>query len=214
MEKNRVIELLEAADWKNIIFKLTRYAFFMASKYTWKTGKSDQLLRGKTPEDIACEAVEKVWKGTRDWDPDKYPDLYTHLKRIVESDMGHLCSLLEHQKTSRMPEPRQGEEKPVLGFDEIVPDPSFSIQGKILTPEEELLDREEKAREEKLKIQLYAAVKGDEDLELLLLCFEEGLDKPETIASQTGWEISKVYNLKRKLFRKAKKVIRNNQWGE
>jgi hypothetical protein len=214
MEKNSIVELLEAADWKNIIFKLTRYAFFMASKYTWKTGKSDQLLGGKTPEDIACEAVEKVWKGNRDWDPDKYPDLYTHLKWIVKSDLGHLCSSIEHQKTSRMPEPRQGEETPVLGCDEIVPDPSFSIQRKILTPEEELLDREKKAREERLKIELLAMVKGDEDLELLLLCFEEGFDKPETIASQTGWEISKVYNLKRKLFRKAIKVIRNNRQGE
>ena len=49
-------------------------------------------------------------------------------------------------------------------------------------------------------------MKGDEDLELLLLCFEEGIDKPEKIAIETGWDINKVYNLKRKLLRKAAKI--------
>jgi hypothetical protein len=53
---------------------------------------------------------------------------------------------------------------------------------------------------------LYAAVKGDEDLELLLLCFEEGIDKSEAIASQTGWDVKNVYNLKRKLLRRAVKI--------
>jgi hypothetical protein len=85
-------------------------------------------------------------------------------------------------------------------------DPSLSIQGKIPTPEEELVEREEKDLEEKLKGELYAMVKGDEDLETLLLCFEEGIDKPEIIAVQTGWDVSKIYNLKRKLLRKAAKI--------
>jgi hypothetical protein len=48
-------------------------------------------------------------------------------------------------------------------------------------------------------------VKGDEDLEMLILCFEERIDKPEAIAAQTGWDIQKVYNLKRRLSRRAAK---------
>ena len=57
-------------------------------------------------------------------------------------------------------------------------------------------------------------MKGDEDLELLLLCFEEGIDKPEKIAIEADWDINKVYNLKRKLLRKAAKVGKKNIRGK
>jgi hypothetical protein len=193
MEKDRVLHLLENADWKDIILKLTHYALQRARVYSWKSGKSDQLMGGKTPEDIACEAIEKVLSGTRNWDPDEYPNLLTHLQWVVKSDMEHLASSMEHQATGRMPEPMEGEE-------ETIPDPSSQ------TPEEVLIAREKEDLEDKLKGELYAMVKGDEDLEMLLLCFEEGIDKPEIIADQNSWDVSKVYNLKRKLLRKAAKL--------
>ena len=195
MEKDRVLHLLENADWKEIILKLTHYALQRARVYAWKSGKSDQLLGGKTPEDIAFEAIEKVLSGIRDWDPDRYPNLLTHLKWVVKSDMEHLASSMEHQATGRMPEPEEGEK----GY-EAIADPSSP------TPEDELITREKEDLEERLKDELYAAVRGDQDLETLLLCFEEGIDKPETIAAQTGWNVSEVYNLKRKLLRKASKL--------
>lgn len=205
MEKDRVLELLEAADWNDIILKLTRYAIFRARCYTWRPKKSDQLLGGKTPADIASEAIEKVWSGTRDWDPDKYPDLLKHLMWIVYSDMGHLYSLMEHKKTSSLPKSRSEDNSPIE-FSEIPSDPSSPIHTYIQTPEEELIAREEKDLEEKFKKELYNLVQGDDDLEMLLLCFEDEIDKPERIAEETGWEISKVNNLKRKLKRKAEKI--------
>ena len=206
MEK--VLHLLDTADWEDIILRLTYYARQRAKVYSWKSGKTDQLLGGKTPEDIAFEAIEKVYAGTRNWDPDKYPNLLIHLEWIVKSDMEHLASSMEHKTTGRLPESEEGEELPAE-----LADPSSSIQGKIPTPEDDLVSREERDLEEKLKGELYAMVKGDEDLELLLMCFEEGIDKPEIIAAQTGWDVSKVYTLKRKLCRKASKIRINPQHG-
>ena len=49
-------------------------------------------------------------------------------------------------------------------------------------------------------------MKGDEDLEILLLCFDEGIDKSELIAEQMGCDVTKVYTLKRKLLRKASAI--------
>ena len=195
MEKDRILQLFENADWNDIILKLTHYALQRARVYAWKSGKSDQLLGGKNPEDIACEAIEKVLSGIRNWDPDKYPNLLTHLKWVVKSDMEHLASSMEHRTTGRMPELGEGEE----GYET---NPDLSSQ----TPEEMLIACEKEDLEERLKDELYAMVKGDEDLEMLLLCFEEGIDKPEIIAAQTGWDVPKVYNLKRKLFRRAVKL--------
>ena len=57
-------------------------------------------------------------------------------------------------------------------------------------------------------------MKGDDDLELLLLCFEDGIDKSDAIAAETGWDIKTVYNLKRKLLRKATQNWRENHPDE
>jgi hypothetical protein len=201
MEQDRVLELLEAAKWRDIIIRLTYFAVIQFRRYGWRPG----LPKGNSPEDIALNAIEKVWDGTRDWDPDKYPDLLVHLKWIVRSDIEHLFSSLEHKTTGRMPVLIKDDGTEVeLG--ETAREHPHSISGKVLTPEEELIAAYNRRSEQALLAELYDAVKGDEDLELLLLCFEEGIDKPEVIAIETKWEIDKVYNLKRKLLRKAAKI--------
>ena len=192
MVQDRILHLLESADWKDIIFRLTHYAFWKACRYTWKSGSPDHLPGGKTSQDIARDAIEKVWMGVRDWDPDKYPNLYTHLKWIVDSDMEHLFTSKEHEKTWRMPETEDGG--------------TFDQASETPNPEEQLIARENKSLEDKIREEFYAMVEGDEDLETLLLCFDEGIDKPQDIAEQTGWDVTKANNMKRKLFRKAAKL--------
>ncbi len=205
MEKDRVLELLEAANWRYIIIRLTYYTAFQFDRYGWKSG----IPKGNSPDDIALSAIQKVWDGTRDWDPDKYPDLLKHLKWIVKSDVEHLFSSLEHKTTGRMPVLKKDDGAEVI-LGETADEHPHSISGKVLTPEEELIAEHKRKSEEALIAELYDATKGDEDLELLLLCFEEGIDKPEKIAIETEWDINKVYNLKRKLLRKAAKIGKVN----
>lgn len=70
MGEDRVLDLLESADWNNIATKLTYYAIFCFDQYSWKSN----LPKGNSPDDIALKAIEKVLDGTREWDPDKYPN--------------------------------------------------------------------------------------------------------------------------------------------
>lgn len=193
MVQDRILELLESADWKDITFRLTHYAIWKAFRYVWKSGS---LPGGKTPQDMALEAIEKVWTGVREWNPDKYPNLYTHLKWIVDSDIDHLFKSKEHEKSRRMPEttPEQASETP--------------------NPEEQLIAKGNKALEEEIRNEFYAMVEGDEDLETLMLCFDEGIDKPQDIAEQTGWDVSKANNVKRRLFRKVAKLKQLIRKGE
>jgi len=199
MQKDDVLDLLEAADWKDIIFRLTYYAVWRARRFRWRSGTPEILPGGKTPEDLALAAIGKVWSGTRDWDPQRYPVLLKHLMWIVDSDIEHLHSSAEHNETERMPEV---EDKASVE----IPTSQAYEAAKILTPEEELVALEQRDLEERMKCELYAAVKGNDDLEFLLMWIEEGIDKPEEIAARTGWDVSKVYNLKRMLLRKATKV--------
>jgi hypothetical protein len=191
---DRVLSLLEAADWNDIIIKLTYHALMRTRRYLWKSGTAKDLPGGVTPADIASGAIVKVWNGKRKWDPDKYPDLLTHLKWVVDSEIGHLYSSTEHQK--RIDTVKEtGDTDSYLN--EIDPKPS---------PETELICRENEALEKELKEKLVESVKGDEDLEILLMCFEDGIDKPQDIAVATDWDITKVYNIKRKLIRYADKI--------
>jgi len=205
MEEKEIFELLEKADWKDILLRLTKFAYWQAKRYSWRTKGINQLPGGKTPEDVVCEAIHKIWNGTRNWDPDKYPDLLIHLMWIVKSDIGHLCSSLEHKKTGQLVE-NGAEDNKEASFNGVCSDPQSEIHGHIPTPEEIIDIKAKEEREQKLKKMLFDIVKDDEDLEILFLCFDEGIYKPSDISKETGWDISKVYNLKRKLQRKAPKI--------
>ena len=199
MAEDKILALLEAADWKQIIKKLTHHAIWRASLYTWKSGSPYLLPGGKTPEDVALEAVGKIWSGTRDWDPDKYPDIFVHLKWIVKSDIGHLFSSEEHQKSAPMPDTKDSEKnKP-----DILESASLlNSNGNTSTPEEELIAQEDRDFQDMIKRELYSSVEDNDDLGYLLLCFEEGIDKPGEIAEKMHWDVTKVYNLKRTLLRR------------
>lgn len=209
MEKDRVLELLKAADWRSIILRLTHHAIWRFRRYSWKSG----MPKGNSPEDIAISAIEKVFDGTRNWDPDKYPDLLKHLIWIVNSDIDHLFSSLEHRRTGRMPVLKDNKDTEV-DLSEMAHEHPHSISEKVLTPEEELIAEQDRKLKNRLIDDIHTAVKGDDDLELLLLCFEEGIDKPQTIATEFEWEVEKVYNLKKKLLRRALKIGKNVRMKE
>jgi len=206
MKEDTTLELLEKAGWEAIIRELTFFAYGQARRYPWRSRSHKVLPGGKTPEDIAVEAIEKVWNGERDWDPEKYPNLLLHLKWIVRSDMGHLFKSTQHQKTFRFPEIGDAPEEAANPGEPSDFQASFDRSSGILDPESELMLQEQQELEERVKAELSAVVEGDEDLGLLLLCFEEGLDKPEAIAEQMGWEVTKVYNLKKKLLRRVASI--------
>ena len=205
MDNDRVLDLLEAADWNDIAKKLTYYAIFCFDQYSWRS----DLPKGNSPDDIALKAIEKVWDGSREWDHDKYPDLLKHLKWIVKSDVEHLNTSLEHRTTGRHPV-IINEDGNRIELEETNHDYPHSLNKIVPTPEDELIKKQKQTHESILLTKLNDAVKGDEDLELLLMCFDYGIDKADAISVETGWDIKKVYNLKRKLLRKAVKIGKEN----
>src|SRR5262245_60893258 len=82
---------LHDADWADIGVRLTAYAMWKARHYRWRTGQVWALAAGKTPEDIAREAIVKVLDGSRTWDPERGP-LLPYLEGIVDSLMSHLAA--------------------------------------------------------------------------------------------------------------------------
>jgi DNA-directed RNA polymerase specialized sigma24 family protein len=82
---------LQRVDWTDVGIRLAAYATWKARNLRWRTGRSDALAGGKTPEDLAAEAILKVLAGERAWDPGRGP-LLPYLEGVVDSLVSHLAA--------------------------------------------------------------------------------------------------------------------------
>lgn len=194
----KTLDLLEKTDWKRIHLQLEEYALYKAKRLHWRSGIYRDLPQGKTPKDIAQEAIEKTLAEERNWDPEKQPDILAFLKSVVDSLINHLVQSQNHRKLQPLPENGDGNIREDI-VQEWNPNPP-------LNPEEELLNKEEEERADRIMSMMFDAVAGDADLEIILDARTEGCVKAEEIAETKNMDIKKVYNLIKKLKRKSRKL--------
>lgn len=104
----RIFNLLEQANWIKIGLRLTKYATSKTKHLGWRTKNYDSLAQGKTPEDLAYKAIEKVFSGDRQWNPDKNPDLLDYLESVVDSLVSHLVESQNNKRLQYFPENNDG----------------------------------------------------------------------------------------------------------
>src|SRR6476646_6871939 len=86
------LQHLRSLNWEDIGLSLLVFTKYWAkTHYFWKEGQS--LPEGKTPEEIAKEAISAFWAQIRKWNP-KY-DVLIQLKGAVRSILWNL-----HKKKS------------------------------------------------------------------------------------------------------------------
>jgi DNA-directed RNA polymerase specialized sigma24 family protein len=106
---------LRRVDWADVGIRLTAYATWKARNLHWRTGRTDVLAGGKTPEDLASEAILKVLEGERAWDPNRGP-LLPYLEGVVDSLMSHLAASLDNRLQESWSESHdRAGEGPVVG---------------------------------------------------------------------------------------------------
>ncbi|GMV90908.1 MAG: hypothetical protein AMXMBFR82_06860 [Candidatus Hydrogenedentota bacterium] len=195
-EANR-IQLLEQQPWEEIILGLDKYALQKARRLYWPTasGRLDILAKGASPTDIAREAIARLFEGTRDWDPDKEPDVLRYLKSVVDSLMSALVESAEVAEVRVSVAYDETDASTVISPSQA----SVVVESTALHPAP--LSPELVAQENELRERILAAVAGDEFLELLVLCLAEGHTKRSDIARELGVSADEVTNLRRRLQR-------------
>ncbi len=168
---------------------------------------AETTIAGIGPEDVVLEAILKVFDGERKWDPSENPDLFQYLKSVVDSLMSHLTESFDCTNIRRMPQSEEGEilEEKVKPADP-ESDTARHLPRPSPNPEQILLRKEQEEAEQKAFDKLMESIKGDDDLETVILCVMDGMMKPAEIAEATGFEVNHVYQLMRKLNRKATKI--------
>lgn len=204
---------LDEADWKTIYLKLIAHAHSLARSLYWRSANKEDLAEGLGPEDLANEAIARVYEGRRNWDPDKDPDLLKFLKGSVLSSMfNELAMSADNTQTERFPEVA-GEQGLVL--EPINPAPPEAKHAYHLTRRnpnpEELLQAEEEAKLRELQAKtilngLLDATKDDPEVTAILECTMEGITAPRHIAERTKIPVEKVNNAQKRLRLLMKKV--------
>lgn len=183
--------LLESQPWKDICPRLTKYALYKTRWYYWQGRYGGDLPGGHHAEDLAEQAITKLFVGEREWDPRKQPDLYKHLQGVVDSLISHLLESRENErdkKVIRLVTRHEAEENEAVF--EIYEEPALRPDGQFLVRE------------------FRASLADAPQLQILLDCvYNHPTIRSATIAKQMGITNEAVHNLKRQLQRRLTKYL-------
>ncbi len=186
---------LDDADWNAVLPEVLKYAVERAKKFKWLGTYRME------PEELVQEAIVRAYGvgndgGYRNWNKQDCPNLAKFLNGIIKSITSHEADHVVNFANEPIYNEGQSKDEKILKLDDT------AEISKPKTPEEEFLE------EENLRTfddELDKLADGDVDLGMVILCIKDGIGEPRNIADETGLEIEKVYNLKRKLRRKLKK---------
>lgn len=181
-----VQERLDSEDWNALVPRLSAYA--LRKTYGLSLLQVPrELPLGYTYEDLVQDAIAKVFRGKRKWNPDKNPDLYVYLTSVIDSLFNGLLNKADH----RYRDPRDPSE--IKGSHEADYNDCFEPLRKLIKD----------------------AGGDDENLDNVRQGIEDGMS-PGEIAEFFGIKVKEVYTLKRKLLRRISNKMAahpcNDQW--
>lgn len=208
-------EVLEQADWDDVLPRLLKHALnklrrrFFFSSSTLHSTKTEQIA-----QDQGMEAIVKLWDETVYWDYEKKDNLLYFLQGVINSQISHLFDNEEYLTTERFPVASSESSDEHIEVEELLKraDPHEEHARDITPtvpsdPEEALLIKEQEARDKSATDALLERLKGDKELEDIVLCIMGGTTKPQEISEEMGVEVKHVYNLQKKLRRIYKDLL-------
>jgi DNA-directed RNA polymerase specialized sigma24 family protein len=149
--------------------------------------------RGVTPDDIAAEAICRVLRRQRRYDPAKYPDLKLYLRGVVMSLVSHLAESAGVRRVRPFPQVQQdGTDDPV----------DMEPEGDEPAPSENCI------RKETVDTLKTVAVGEQNDLVVrILTCLDAGITKPAEMAQHLGVPVRQINNAQKRLRRIAVEAL-------
>lgn len=186
---------LDRVDWKSVFAKVVKFA--RSKEIILRALGSDFNY-----EDLIQEAVARLYgqgfNGTyRNWNSTKYPNIGLFLtfviKDVVRDEIRKLSTF--------MFQPLQNDDgfEKDFQFDQDSMDITESLKTKSI--EDIMID---KVAADALLEKLEEISNANDDLGMIIMCYEDGRSKPREITEITGFEKAKVNNLKKTLKRKLK----------
>lgn len=197
---------LQQVDWKTIGIQLAGYARWKARRLRWRTGGAEDLAKGKTPEDIAAEAIEKALDGTRALNFETNNELLDCLKSIVDSDINHLAHSADNIRQGTGLQNQDGEElRDKMEFEAVRQNYNDLISQQPSDPGEQIIKSDEQEAEGRID-SLFKSLSDEKALTEVLEAILEGETKPKDIAERLGASVSDINNRLKRIRRHAYKI--------
>ena len=188
-------EKLRKVDWDEVFPPVLKYAKSVA----WKFGQSGIDV---DPFELINEAIARAYgigtRGTfRNWNQQNCSEAHIFLIGIIRSITSHEAEHLSDFPTESIFKENGATKEDRLFKNEDETQGTF----KPNNPEEELIEEENL---QPIMDELERISQEDEELGMIILCNEDGIGKSSEITEETGYEIKKVYRLRRKLRQRLK----------
>lgn len=194
--KAEVRNQIKEANWPRIVRELAVYVTKRVRMTFCVSDSSNMLPEGLSIEDIVQESIKRFFNEDRNWDPTSV-DLLPLLKGTARSIIGNLPTSGDNRFVKRnivIEENETEDEK----FSKMKDQSTENTTKSLRNPEQLLFEK----RDQQIIIQAYhyllKQAEGNDDYESVILAICDGFDKPAEISDQTGIELKKVYEFKRR----------------
>lgn len=191
-----VRDLLDAHPWEDTVPRLVKYARAKMRELVWQGIFGGPAPGGQQAYDLVADAVGKLLDGRRAWDPEAQPDLFLHLRGIVDSDVGHLAVSLGNRLTLRAAGRRDDDEA------DDAPDPIESHASTTPDPEAKALLDEQARLSDEFLIELDLFLQDEPDLQTIVEAIVDDAEKPAEIAATLKIDVKSVYAARKRLQRR------------
>lgn len=200
-------------EWGEIALDLERYALSVSRNLRWRTRNALELPCGETVGSIVSKAIEKLFSGEREWDPETEPDIRKYLKAVIDSLLNHLAESQDNTLVTVAPKPGSAD-SPAWESGSAKRDPAIDwLVPPQRSPEAALLQQEQAALEDRALELLLDECGDDSVLMAVLESMMDGYDKSAEIAKHKGIPVQDVYNAAKRLDRKLE-IVRKRIAGE
>jgi len=206
METLKTISDISDEEWQQIILDLGWYALSVSRRLRWRTQNPIDLPRGETVDSIVSKALEKVFSGDREWNPEQAPDIKRYLMGVVDSLLNQLAENKDNTLLTVTPKPDSADAVAwESGSSERDPTTDWMVPARP-SPETVMLEKERIRLEDRALGLLIDECSDDQTLLKVLEAKMDGHDKPAEIAKVVGISIQEMYNATKRLDRKLEKV--------
>lgn len=193
-----------------LVERLTLHALQKLERRYWQGVLGGEVPGGDVAMDFVETAVEKTLrsahgeKGGRKWDYEIQPDLFQHLKSVIDSDINHAAKSWENRhfrsEAALTSETEAGQKIGLFGF----------IPSDAPNPRDQCLEAEEEEARQKLLFAFIDFLSDDAELQKVLELMFDGIGKPADQARRLGLSPDQMYVLTRRMSRRIEEFRQKN----
>ena len=176
---------LDEHPWDETTARLFRHADNKIRRLIWRGARRGHPPGGVQAGDLVQTVYEKLLSGTRNWNPEKHPDLFEYLKDQVDSEVSNLVRSGENRRLRSEASLPAGA---LEGSDAPVPEAALAAEGERLS--------------EEFFLGFLDFLKDEPDLQKVVEAIVDGVGKPADIAHHLGVRFEEIYSRRKKLTRR------------